>query len=118
MDKDKSIVTVELLDKSYTIKCINNDSVALKKSAQALNKKLCETRDQYQINNTIDLALIVALNLTHELLHQDTAQQDYRELMSAQLKQLNQKVQNHLNDNTYPQQTSLPEISESEKTNT
>ena len=101
MDKNKPIINIKLLNKTYAIKCTNHNADSLSQAAQILNKKLTTTRDQYQINDITDLALIVALNLCHDLLEQDPQHSPYCELIETQLQTLNKKIQHHLEDAGY-----------------
>ena len=111
MNNRDEIVTVELINKAYQIKCDPKKAKELAKSAKHLNKKLTQARDHNQINNITDLALIVALNLSHELLYRDNAVPKELAKIEKQATQLQQKIKKQLAST--PQQPTLPEIRES-----
>lgn len=61
-------VTVRILDKDYQVACPPEEKVALLKSAEYLNERMREIRDSGKVVGLDRMAVMVALNLTNDLL--------------------------------------------------
>jgi cell division protein ZapA len=68
MSEDMQRVTVRLLDKEYQIACPEDEREALLESADLLNRKMREIRDSGKVVGVDRIAVMAALNMTHELL--------------------------------------------------
>ena len=65
---DAKTVTVSILDKDYQVSCQANEVVALQRSAEYLDKKMREMRENSNVFGIDRVAVMAALNLTNELL--------------------------------------------------
>ncbi len=65
---DHSTIEVQLLDKPYRISCPPGEQEVLRVSASYVDKKMREVRGQGRILGLERIAVIVALNLSRELL--------------------------------------------------
>ncbi len=63
-------VTVRILDKEFRVSCPENEQNALMASADLLNTRMREVRDSGKVFGADRVAIMAALNLTHELLLQ------------------------------------------------
>jgi len=61
-------VNVKILDKEFRIACPKSEQNDLLASADLLNNRMCELRDSGKVMGTDRIAVMAALNLTHELL--------------------------------------------------
>jgi len=61
-------VTIRVLDKEYQIACPPNEREALLESARYLNDKMREIRDTRKMVGSERVAIMAALNITHDLL--------------------------------------------------
>ncbi len=61
-------VTVKILDKEFRIACPKGEQNSLLASADLLNSRMTELRDSGKVIGTDRIAVMAALNLTHELL--------------------------------------------------
>ena len=61
-------VTVRILEKEYFITCPQEERPALLESAEFLNSRMREVRDTGKVVGVDRIAVMVALNLTNELL--------------------------------------------------
>jgi cell division protein ZapA len=61
-------VSVRILEKEYFIACPHEERSALLDSAEFLNSRMREVRDGGKVVGLDRIAVMVALNLTHELL--------------------------------------------------
>ena len=63
-------ITVRILDKEFRVACPENEQNSLIASADLLNTRMREVRDSGKVFGTDRVAIMAALNLTHELLWQ------------------------------------------------
>ncbi|MDY0249791.1 MAG: cell division protein ZapA [Pseudomonas sp.] len=60
-------VTVHILDKDYHIACPVSESTNLERAAEYLDKKMREIRRSGKVIGAERIAVMAALNITHEL---------------------------------------------------
>lgn len=68
MSTETSTLEVFILDKSYRINCPESEQDSLRASAQYLDRKMREIRAAGKVIGLERIAVIAALNITHELL--------------------------------------------------
>jgi cell division protein ZapA len=61
-------ITVTILDKEYIVGCAENEREALFASVEFLNGKMQEQRDSGKVIGSERIAVMAALNVTHEYL--------------------------------------------------
>ncbi len=71
-DKSADGITIHILDKEYVIACDKDERHDLQRSADYLDSKMREIRDSGKIIGSDRIAVMAALNISHELLTQDT----------------------------------------------
>lgn len=73
-------IAVTILDKEYIIGCAENEREALFSSVEFLNNKMQEQRDSGKVIGAERIAVMAALNVTHEYLeyrrHNETMSSD------------------------------------------
>ena len=69
MSTETSTLEVFILDKSYRINCPENEQESLRASAQYLDRKMRDIRGGGKVIGLERIAVIAALNITHELLN-------------------------------------------------
>jgi len=73
-------ITVTILDKDYIVGAAENEREALFASVEFLNKKMQEQRDSGKVIGSERIAVMAALNVTHEYLeyrrHNETMSSD------------------------------------------
>lgn len=62
-------VAITILGKEYLIACSEDEKAELHASAGYLDKKMREIRDSGKVIGTDRIAVMAALNIAHELLH-------------------------------------------------
>lgn len=62
-------VSISILGKEYLIACSDDEKSELLASASYLDKKMREIRDNGKVIGTDRIAVMAALNIAHELLH-------------------------------------------------
>ncbi len=96
---DSSIpVKIHILDKEYRIACQQGEQEALLASARYLDQKMREIRAGGKVIGTDRIAVMVALNLAHELLEQRNHDDNSVEIISNRLKNMQEKIEAALED--------------------
>ena len=67
---ESKTVRVSILDKDYQVSCEANEVAALQRSAQFLDQKMREMKQNSNVFGLDRLAVMAALNLTNDLLAQ------------------------------------------------
>lgn len=68
MPKSPTTVEVNILDKDYLVACPEDQQDALRRAARHLDSKMREIRTTGKVLGTERIAVMAALNITHELL--------------------------------------------------
>lgn len=89
MSADARTVTVKLLDKEYTISCPDGAEAELLASADYLNQKMLEIRKSGKIIGLERIAVMAALNMSHELIK---SREEQRQAIETNLRRLGQKI--------------------------
>jgi cell division protein ZapA len=93
---DKPTVEVNILDKAYLVSCPDEERQALQHSARHLDDKMREIRASGKVFGTERIAVMAALNITHEMLESSTLSDD----ASSVLRKMEDKLDNALNSKT------------------
>ena len=72
MSQTPTTVEVRILDKEYLVACPHEEQEALLRAARHLDTKMREIRSSGKVFGTERIAVMAALNITHELLERDT----------------------------------------------
>ncbi len=92
-------VAVKILGKDYRIACAENEQETLILSAQELDEQMKEIRDSGKVTGTDRIAVLVALNLAHELNQAQTKTEtnsNNGNSIAIQLAHLRSKIENAL----------------------
>jgi cell division protein ZapA len=85
-------VTVYILDKEYRVACPEDEHSALLASASLLNSRMREIRDAGKVIGADRVAVMAALNLTHELLTEKTSRENFSRDVAARLRGIEERV--------------------------
>jgi len=88
---------IRILDKEYRIACEPDEVDGLRSSAQYLNDQMRLIRDKGSVIGADRIAVMAALNITHELLHKTTDTEALSDIVSKRIKNLREKVEVALN---------------------
>jgi cell division protein ZapA len=66
MSKQSEAITIDILDKQYTVSCPPEEKQSLLESARILNERLKEVRGGGKVLGTERMAVMTALNVIHE----------------------------------------------------
>ena len=99
---DANSVSVSLLGKEYMIACPAGAEDELLRAASYLNEKMKEIRGAGKTVGLERIAILAALNISHELVKHDQQQEEQAEMekrqaeMEAQLERLNARLDSSL----------------------
>lgn len=91
MNKHTKPVTVRILDKDYMVACPEGEQEALLASSRRVDREMRKVRDSGKVLGTDRIAVMVALNLAHELMSRQPNNETNSE-MGTQLQQLQQRL--------------------------
>ncbi|HET8800834.1 MAG TPA: cell division protein ZapA [Marinobacter sp.] len=94
MSQQSTTVEVKILDKEYLVACPEEEREALERAARHLDSKMREIRASGKVFGTERIAVMAALNITHELLERDTMS----DATSTILKAMDNKLDTALGD--------------------
>ncbi len=77
-------LTITIMGKEYRVACPEEEKDNLLASANLLNEKLREIKQQGSVIGTERIAIMAALNMSHEILHNET--------LTAEHDDLNQRI--------------------------
>ncbi len=92
MTSSAQTVTVKILDKEYQIACPADEVDSLTKSARFLDQRMADIRTSGKVVGLDRIAVMAALNITHEYLTQDSSSSEEKEQVSKRLDHLNDRV--------------------------
>jgi len=91
-------VTVQILGKEYRIACQDHEREELLASARMLDEKMREVDRTGKVVGTERVAIMAALNLTHELLQYKMADRERSSAIRSRMQGLQQKIEVALDD--------------------
>ena len=100
IDMTESLESVEInvLGRAYRVSCQPDQYLLLRQAAQKLNDAIGDLRIRARGSSNEQLAIMVALNLSHELLLEKNRIQQYSESMERRIRQLNDVIQDALKE--------------------
>ncbi|HZX16214.1 MAG TPA: cell division protein ZapA [Pseudomonas sp.] len=91
-------VTVQILDKEYCIACPTNQRANLESAARYLDGKMREIRSSGKVIGADRVAVMAALNITHDLLHKQQSLDQEVSSTREQVRDLLDRVDHALAD--------------------
>ncbi len=90
---DSVAVSVYILDKEYRIACREGQEDGLRASAQLVDRRMREIRQSGRIIGVDRIAVMVALNMAHELLEHRKVQGRDEEAIGERIRSLQKKIE-------------------------
>ena len=84
-------LTIKILDKDYRIGCPEEEKDNLRASADLLVEKLNETKQQGSVIGAERIAIMTALNMCHDLLHNKSIIEEHSDL-NARIDALSERI--------------------------
>jgi len=98
MSKENKRLNVHILDKEFLIACPEDEEISLRSSAQYLDKKMREIRDSGKVVGLDRIAVMAALNITHDLLTNKNQKDDINQSISSRVKNIQEKIESALHN--------------------
>ena len=92
MNEQSSAVQVKILDKEYQVNCPPADQEALMKSAKYLDENMRKIKGRGNIHGAEKIAVMAALNITHDMLKKNHVITEARHTTAQQLKDIEDKI--------------------------
>ena len=92
-------VAVKILDKEYQVSCPPSEQDALLKSARYLDESMRKIKSRGNIHGLEKIAVMAALNITHEMLAKSQQLNESRHMTVQQVKTLEDKIDGSLQIN-------------------
>ena len=86
-------VSVRILDKEYQVACPQEEHDDLLRCAQLLNQRMREIRDSGKIIGLDRIAVMAALNITHDLIAADRADNKVDDALGDRIRMLRERVE-------------------------
>jgi len=96
MNKNEPL-TIKIMDKEYRIACPEEEKENLKASAELLNEKLGEIKKQGSVIGTERIAIMAALNMSHEILSSQSLVAEHGDL-NQRIEELSERISNSMRD--------------------
>jgi cell division protein ZapA len=97
MSKDsQQAVSINILGKEYLVACPDEERKQLQSSADYLDSKMREIRDSGKVIGTDRIAVMAALNIAHELLHENGSEIAVSHEIEGRIKDIQEKIENAL----------------------
>lgn len=97
MNKDEGhVISVKILDRNYQIKCPPDQTHELQESASYVNEQMKKIQRTTNINSTDRVAIVTALNISHELLQLKKQKNNYIDIMNQRIQELQRRIENFL----------------------
>jgi cell division protein ZapA len=91
-------VTVKIMEKEFQIACPPEEREALEASAELLNSHMRNVKESGKVFGSDRIAIMAALNLTHELLQHKTESRHFGKTFSERISAMQSKVEAALQD--------------------
>ncbi|HBW83447.1 MAG TPA: cell division protein ZapA [Gammaproteobacteria bacterium] len=92
MSEQSTAIQVTILDKEYQVNCPPSEQEALIKSARYLDESMRKIKSRGNIHGAEKIAVMAALNITHEMLQKNQLIYKTRQATSEQVKSLEEKI--------------------------
>jgi len=98
MNAKRDVVVVNILGKEYRIGCEAGEEEALLKAARYLDARMKEIRNGGKVIGMERIAVMAALNITHELLTRDDSADAAASTANKRIRALRERIEVALND--------------------
>lgn len=92
MNEQSTAVQVKILDKEYQVNCPPSDQEALMKSAKYLDENMRKIKGRGNIHGGEKIAVMAALNITHDMLRKNRMINESRHITAQQVKGIEDKI--------------------------
>ena len=90
-------LTITIMDKEYRVACPDDEKENLLASADLLNEKLNEIKQAGSVIGTERIAIMAALNMSHDILHNQSITSEHDDL-NQRIDALSERINNSMRD--------------------
>lgn len=95
---DKIVTTtIEILGKLYPVRCPESELKSLQQAAEHLNQKMSEVQESGKAINLERIAIITALNITHDFLRLDQQKSSMMNKINQRITYIHDKLDSAIN---------------------
>ncbi|MDD3516975.1 MAG: cell division protein ZapA [Chromatiales bacterium] len=99
MSASATPITVFIMGKEYRIACPDDERSSLLASASLLDQRMQEIRDGGRVIGADRIAVMAALNLTHEMLQMRAQRENAGRTLAMQMRSLQDRIEDALEQN-------------------
>ncbi|MGD8208162.1 MAG: cell division protein ZapA [Thiohalocapsa sp.] len=96
MSDETVAITVQILGKEYRVACPEDEREDLMASAALLNSRMEQIRDSGKVVGSDRIAVIAALNITHELLQNQSERETLSHSVTDRIRLLQNRIEQAL----------------------
>lgn len=93
---NKTTINIEILGKTYPIKCPEHEVESLQKAAKLLEEKMNHTKETAHLLSHDRIAVITSLNLAHQIMLLEQHTHQYMQSIHHKLQNLQTKIDSAL----------------------
>ncbi len=97
MTRTENVISIKILDRTYKIKCPLEQAQALQEAAHLVDEQMQKMRQTGNMTSIDRLAVVVALNISHELMILKKQKNQYIDEMNERILDLQQRIQKVVN---------------------
>ena len=90
-------LTITIMDKEYRVACPEEEKANLQASANLLNEKLNEIKQAGSVIGTERIAIMAALNMSHDILHNQSITSEHDDL-NHRIDALSERINDSMRD--------------------
>ncbi|ODC04749.1 hypothetical protein BFW38_15645 [Terasakiispira papahanaumokuakeensis] len=98
MTQDRQTLEITLLDRKYMVACPPEEQEQLLQAARYLNRKMLDIRRGGKVLSLERVAIMAALNITHEMMQQGSRAEQSNEVHTEQLSRMSDQLDDALLD--------------------
>lgn len=102
MEQMDNSISIEIMGRSYNVKCPPDKVSVLQESASYLDNKMASIHEEGSVLSLDRIAVIAALNITHDLLVQKQQKGHYIDLVGERIQALQDKIETALHGEEQP----------------
>lgn len=96
MSDSENIISIRILDRDYKIKCPPDEAQELQAAARYVDDQMRKVRSSGSVTSTDRVAVVTALNVSHELMSLKKQKNNYIDMMNTRISDLQGRIQNFL----------------------
>ena len=93
---EENLISIQILDRKYNIKCPSNEVIELQEAAKVVDENMRQLKHSGGITSTEQMAVVSALNISHELLQLKKQNNNYINVMNKRLQDLQKRIKKFL----------------------